>query len=55
MKLLFSSKINGENVEELKNAYSGKNDILFTGHPGIFTEMRLSITAPDHLRRGKKT
>ena len=29
MKLLFSSKINGENVEELKNAYSPKIVILF--------------------------
>lgn len=29
LKLLFSSKINGENVEDLKSAYSEKNDILF--------------------------
>ena len=29
LKLLFSSESNGENVDDLKNAYSGKNDILF--------------------------
>lgn len=29
LKLLFSSESNGENVDDLKNAYSGKSDILF--------------------------